>query len=93
MDRQETEEIKRHLGVVADGLRSEIRLVAEGLEGLRSEFRHEIGEFRKEVRAEFKEVRALIRFSYTELDERLKTVERDVLLLKTRLDEIEHSQR
>ncbi len=50
-------------------------------------------EFRKEVRAEFKEVRSLIRFSYAELDERLKTVEREMLLLKARLDEIEQTQR
>lgn len=34
----------------------------------------------------------MIRFSYAELDERLKSVERDVLLLKTRLDEIERGQ-
>ena len=84
--------MKRHFQVVAEGLRSEIRLLAEGQAGLREEFHREIAEFRAEVREEFKEVRAMIRFSYSELDERLKSVERDVLLLKTRLDQVERSQ-
>lgn len=99
MTRDEMEEVKRHFGVVADGLRSEIRLVAEGHAGLdqkldetrqeMSEFRREFLEFRKDVQVEFRELRALIKLSYVELDERVKNVERDLLLLKSRLDDIE----
>jgi len=68
MTREESEEIKRHFGVVAEGLRSEVRLLAEGQVGLRQEFggmrqefqefREEMRDFRQQVAGEFKEVRA-----------------------------------
>lgn len=92
MNREESEEIKRHFGVVAEGLRSEVRLVAEAVEGLRSELHRELGEFRKEVQAEFKEVRALIRFSYAELDERVKSLESGFLELKSRMERLERDR-
>jgi len=57
------EETKRYFGVVAEGLRSEIRLVAEGHDVIR----REIEEFREEVRNEFKEIRSLVKFSYTDM--------------------------
>lgn len=57
MDAETVEEIKRHFGIVAEGLRSEIRAVAEGQEQLRSEMNERFSE----VRAEFDEVKALIR--------------------------------
>jgi hypothetical protein len=59
VDRETADEIKRHFSVVAEGLRSEIRLVAESVEGVRGEF----GEFKREVAEDFKEVKALIRLS------------------------------
>jgi uncharacterized coiled-coil DUF342 family protein len=99
MTRDEMEEVKRHFGVVADGLRSEIRLVAEGHAALdekldetrqeMSEFHREFLEFLKDIQVEFRELRALIKLSYVELDERLKNVERELLLLKSRLDDLE----
>ena len=42
------------LGVIAEGLRSEIRQVAEGHEVIRQEMR----EFREEVKEELKEIKA-----------------------------------
>ncbi len=51
------EEIKRHFGVVAEALRSDIRQVAEGHSGIR----RELQEMRNEFRDEFMELRALIR--------------------------------
>ena len=55
MDRESTDEIKRHFNVVAEGLRSEIRTVAEGLQGFRDEVS---AEFRA-VREEISEVKAI----------------------------------
>lgn len=52
MEKGEMEEIKRHFGVVAEGLRSEIRQVAEGHDAIREEIKR----FREEVKEEFKEV-------------------------------------
>ncbi len=59
MEKDDIEEIKRHFGVIAEGLRNEIRHVAEGHEVIQQE----IQEFREEVRNEFKEVRSLIKLS------------------------------
>ena len=52
-------EMERYFGVIAEGLRGEIRQVAEGHDVIRREMR----EFREEVQSEFKEVRSLIKFS------------------------------
>lgn len=57
MDAETVEEIKRHFGIVAEGLGSEIRAVAEGQEQLRSEMNERFSG----VRAEFEEVKAMIR--------------------------------
>jgi hypothetical protein len=64
MDRETAEEIKRHFGVVADGLRSEIRIVAEGLTAFREESKRDNEAIRLEMRSEFDEVKAMIRFSH-----------------------------
>lgn len=74
-----------YFGVVADRLRNDIRQVAEGHDVIRQEMRG----FREEVQGEFKEVRSLIKFSYAELDQRMTTVERELLSLKTRMERLE----
>ncbi len=56
MEAKQIEEIKRHFGVVAEALRSDIRQIAEG----HSVIRHELQEMRNEFRDEFKEVRTLL---------------------------------
>jgi hypothetical protein len=63
MEREAVEEIKRHFGVVTEGLRADIRLLAEGHQVLREEFKRELQEFRREVRTEFQEVKTMIKFS------------------------------
>jgi hypothetical protein len=65
MDREAVEEVKRHFGVVVEGLRSDIRALAEGHQALREEFRREMQDFRQEVRAEFQKVKAMITASYS----------------------------
>lgn len=89
MNQNEMEEIKRHFGVVAEGLRNEIRQVAEGVINLNEKFDREISAFRHEVKEEFKEVRALIKFSYAELDQRIRLLEDGFHGLKTRLERLE----
>jgi hypothetical protein len=60
MNDAQVEEIKRHFGVVAEALRSDIRQIAEG----HSDIRHELQEIRDEFRDEFKEMRAIMRLSF-----------------------------
>ena len=85
MDRETVEEIKRHFGVVAEDLRSEIRAVAEG----QQDVRRELEVFRADVAREFEETRGLIRLSYGELDRRVRGLESEVADLRTRLDRVE----
>ncbi len=85
MDRDTAEEIKRHFNVVAESLRSEIRIVAEGLTGFRQEATSEF----KLVREEIAETGAMIRLSFGELDRRMRSLEGDVSSLRARLDRLE----
>jgi hypothetical protein len=57
VDSSEVTEIKRHFGVVAEGLRSEIRQVADAVQGVHSE----LVSLKQEVHQEFEETRAMIR--------------------------------
>lgn len=74
MNTEEMEEIKRHFGVVAESLRSDIRQIAEG----HATIRHELHGFREEFRDEFKEMRALKRLSFSQLDQRISALETDI---------------
>jgi hypothetical protein len=72
MDRETADEIRRHFDVVAESLRSEIRLVADGVAGLEEKFSLEFVAVRHEVG----EVKSLLQVSYAHLDRRLQTLER-----------------
>ncbi len=89
MNSEEMEEVKRHFGVVAEGLRHDLQHVAKGHQMVLTELQ----QFREDVKEEFKEVRALMKFSFAELDHRIQSLETDVGLLKSRLDRLETSQR
>ena len=88
MNNEEIEEIKRHFGVVAESLRSDIRQIAEG----HAVIRHELESQREEVRDEFKETRALVRLSFGQFDQRVDTLESEVSSLKSRIDRLESGQ-
>jgi transposase-like protein len=88
MNSDEIEEIKRHFGVVAESLRSDIRQIAEG----HAVIRHELESQREEVRDEFKETRALMKSSFSQLDQRIDTPESDVFSLKSRVVSLESGQ-
>lgn len=85
MDRDTAEEIKRHFNVVGEGLRSEIRIVAEGLQSFHDEMTAEF----KAVREEISETQAMIRLSFGQLDRRIRTLEEDVSSFRARLDRLE----
>lgn len=85
MNDAQVEEVKRHFGVVAESLRSDIRQIAEGHSGIR----REIQGLREELRDEFKEMRALMRLSFSQLDQRIHTLETDISTLKARMDRLE----
>jgi hypothetical protein len=63
MNDAQVEDIKRHFGVVAEALCSDIHQIAEGHSGIR----HELRELGDEFRDEFKEMRAMMRLSFSQL--------------------------
>jgi hypothetical protein len=81
----ELSETRRHFDVVAEGLRSDVRQVAEGVATVGSELK----EFRVEVKEDLGELRSMIKLSYTELDRRLNTLETSVHSLEARVVRLE----
>ena len=88
MSNEEMEEIKRHFGVIAESLRSDIRQITEGHDIIRRELHIQ----REELKEEFKETKSLMRLSYAQRDQRIDNVESDVSALKPRVDRLEANQ-
>ena len=63
MNPDEMDEIKRHFGVVAEGLEHKIQLVAEGVANLNEKFDREISAFREENEQAHREILSAIKFS------------------------------
>jgi hypothetical protein len=68
----EIQEVRRHADVVAESLRGEIRLVAEGVAGLDEKFSLEFQNVREEMREQVGAVKTLLRLSYADLERRMK---------------------
>jgi polyhydroxyalkanoate synthesis regulator phasin len=100
--KQDNEQTRRHFDVVAESLKSEIRVIAEGhgvlvekidrLETKVDGLDHKLENFIVETRANFEEVRAAIKFSYAELDRRVTHLESFVQDLSNRVQRIEARQ-
>lgn len=91
-------ETRRHFDVTAEGVRQEIRGVAEGVVNTRDLLSRETADIREEMRRGFAETQAMIKFSYTELDRRVsaleesrRTVEQTLADVQARLDRLESS--
>jgi hypothetical protein len=65
--RSEFQDLHRHFDVVAESLRGQIRLVAEGVVGLDEKFTGEFRNVRFEMREQIDDVKALLRASYEDL--------------------------
>jgi hypothetical protein len=83
--RSEVVDVRRHFNVVAEDLRSEIRTVAEGLQGFREEVANEFSA----VRADLREQNALNRLAYADVIRTLSSHDADLAQHASRLDRIE----
>lgn len=72
------EETRRLSNVTAEGLRQEIRLVAESVLQVDNKLDRTAEEIRSEMRHGFTETQAMIKFSYAELDRRVSSLEERV---------------
>ncbi len=72
MNQEQMDEIKRHVGVVVEGLRNDIRQVAEGVVNLDEKFDREMTSLREENEQAHREILSAIKFSYAERDQRIR---------------------
>jgi chromosome segregation ATPase len=79
--RGEIADAKRHMGVLAEGLRHELQLVAEAVQ-LQSE---RMTDIRREVELQARETQALFRLSFEQIYQRVQDLERRVLVIEQRL--------
>lgn len=86
------EEIKRHFDVVAEGLEHKIQLVAEGVTNLNEKFDREMTSLREENEQAHREILSAIKFSYAELDQRIRVLESEFQTLKGRMDRLDARQ-
>lgn len=75
------EDTKRHMGVLAEGVRHDLKLVADALQVHieRQAIEHEY------IEQQFRETRALIRLSYDQLHQRVEGLERRIQVIEQRL--------
>ncbi|MBI5746243.1 MAG: hypothetical protein HZA13_04505 [Nitrospirae bacterium] len=82
---EKSEETRRHFDVVSEGLRSDIRMIAEGHHLLDNN----IERLREENEAAHKEILSAIKFSYAELDRRIRILEERYNSLEDRIRRLE----
>ena len=80
--RTEIVDAKRHTGVLTEGLRHELQLVAEGFQ-MHLDRRHT--DDRAYLDEQFRETRALIQLSYGQIQERVELLERRVRSIEQHL--------
>jgi uncharacterized protein YceH (UPF0502 family) len=85
MDRDTADEIKRHFSVVAESLRSDVRSVADAVTATNER----LDRFEARIAEDFGEIKAMIRLSFGQLDQRIRTLEEDMASLRSRLDRLE----
>lgn len=69
------DETRRHFDVVAEGMRSDIRLVAEGVSSLSERVDRLEHNLREEIRETGRDLTSLLTASYTDLDRRVRRLE------------------
>ena len=75
--RAQFDETRRHFDVVAEGMRSDIRLVAEGVAAVAERLDRVEHNLREEIRDTRRDLTALLTASYTDLDRRVRRLEGD----------------
>ena len=78
-------ETRRHMGVLVEAVRDDVRQVAEGV----AETNQRLDRFEQKVEAEFVETRAMIRVSYVQLDRRIQDLEGNYASLSERVERLE----
>ncbi len=87
--RAQQEETRRHMGVLVEAVRDDVRQLAEGL----AETNQRLDRLERKVEEGFAETRAAIRFSYAQLEQRLQELEGNYASLNERVTRLESRER
>ena len=85
-------ENKRYFGIIAEELGHQIQQVAEGIMNVDEKLDREVTALRHDMQLGFDETKAMIKFSYADLDRRVRTLEDTVFSLHTRMERLEMGQ-
>jgi predicted nucleic acid-binding Zn-ribbon protein len=83
------EEIVQQFHVSTEGIRDEVRQVAEGVATVKGKLDRIHQELKTEIQETRQEILAAVKFSYAELDKRLTSLEQEFLDLKGRVARME----
>ena len=83
------EESRALFEIASERLESRIQLVAEAVGQLDQRMRADGSEMRESMARGFDETQSMIKFSYVELERRMRTLEDTVAELRTRVDRLE----
>ena len=84
-------ETRRHFDVTAEGLRHEVRLVAESVATLDEKMTREVARLDEKMDRGFADTQAMIRFSHAELERRIRSLEQGFESLQARVERLEES--
>jgi predicted nucleic acid-binding Zn-ribbon protein len=83
---------RRHIGVLVEAVRDDVRQVAEGVSGVTQRLDtmdQRLERFEQKVEAEFAETRAAVRFSYVQIERRIQELEGNYAALNERVGRLE----
>jgi DNA repair exonuclease SbcCD ATPase subunit len=83
------DETRRHFDVVAEQMRSQLQVVAEGVSSLTDRLDRLEQNLREEILRAQRELSAMIKFSYAELDRRIQGLEGQYSELERRVQRLE----
>lgn len=83
------EESRRHFEVSAEGVKQEVRIVAEAVLRLNERIGHEVGRVDEKIDRGFADTQAMIKFSHAELERRVRMLEQAFSELQSRVERLE----
>ena len=83
-------DILHQFSIISEDLTTKVQQVAEGVSNLNEKFDRRLDELTGMNDSQHKDILAAIKFSYAELDRRITNLEREMDVLRQRMDKLEH---
>jgi hypothetical protein len=88
-----TDDMRRHFDTAVEEMKGTVQLLAESIGSVDAKLDRSVVALREEIRSTAAETQAMIRFSHSDLDRRVRTLEDSVSDLKTRMERVEATTR